>query len=85
MAKNVGVDVPNIWTYLAQVISLVLIESGLPMTEFFWEISKLLMPVGKPGLLVTVLIRIRAERLTAEMVGAMWTGNPTEMQKRTWT
>lgn len=44
------------------------------MEELFWEISKPLLPFGKPGLLVAAIIRIRAKRLTAEMVGAMWTG-----------
>lgn len=60
---------------LAQVISPVLIESGFPMEELFWEISKPLLPFGKPGVLVAASIRIRVKRLTAEMVGAMWTGS----------
>lgn len=61
MAKNLAIDVPKIW-----------IESGLPMDELVWEISKPLLPSGKSGVLVSLIIKIAAEKLTAEKVGATW-------------
>lgn len=41
------------------------------MEELLWEISKPLLPLEKAGVLVALIIKVMAERLTTGKVGAL--------------
>ncbi|PKK16826.1 hypothetical protein A306_00000123 [Columba livia] len=56
MAEDMEIDIPHIWLYLAELITPILQEDGIPMEELFREITKPLVPIGKATtLLVEVL------------------------------
>ncbi|KAI4797885.1 hypothetical protein KUCAC02_024781 [Chaenocephalus aceratus] len=47
VAEDMAIDIPHIWLYLAELISPMLHEGGIPMGELFREISKPLIPLGQ--------------------------------------
>uniref|UniRef100_A0A8U8AJV4 Uncharacterized protein n=1 Tax=Geospiza parvula TaxID=87175 RepID=A0A8U8AJV4_GEOPR len=56
IAEDMEIDIPHIWLYLAELITPILQEEGIPMEELFREITKPLVPIGKATtLLVEVL------------------------------
>uniref|UniRef100_A0A7M4F030 Eukaryotic translation initiation factor 4 gamma 1 n=1 Tax=Crocodylus porosus TaxID=8502 RepID=A0A7M4F030_CROPO len=56
VAEDMEIDIPHIWLYLAELITPILREGGIPMEELFREIAKSLVPLGKaPTLLVEIL------------------------------
>uniref|UniRef100_A0A672J8Q9 Eukaryotic translation initiation factor 4 gamma, 1a n=1 Tax=Salarias fasciatus TaxID=181472 RepID=A0A672J8Q9_SALFA len=58
VAEDMAIDIPHIWLYLAELITPMLHEGGIPMGQLFREISKPLVPLEK------------AE--TPKKVGALW-------------
>uniref|UniRef100_A0A669BK40 Eukaryotic translation initiation factor 4 gamma, 1a n=1 Tax=Oreochromis niloticus TaxID=8128 RepID=A0A669BK40_ORENI len=71
VAEDMAIDIPHIWLYLAELITPMLHEGGLPMGQLFREISKPLVPLGKAGvLLVQILKLLCKEKMKAKEIFA---------------
>uniref|UniRef100_A0A670ZSI5 Eukaryotic translation initiation factor 4 gamma 1 n=1 Tax=Pseudonaja textilis TaxID=8673 RepID=A0A670ZSI5_PSETE len=55
IGEDMEIDIPHIWLYLAEIITPILREGGIPMEELFREIAKPLVPIGKA---TTLLVEI---------------------------
>ncbi|NXV19916.1 IF4G1 factor, partial [Cepphus grylle] len=55
VAEDMEIDIPHIWLYLAELITPMLQEEGIPMEELFREITKPLVPIGKA---TTLLVKV---------------------------
>lgn len=72
--QQLAIDIPNIaHTHILGTSNLpsALTVCGLPMEELLWEISKPLLPLEKAGVLIALIIKMMAERLTTGKVGAL--------------
>ncbi|XP_042352934.1 eukaryotic translation initiation factor 4 gamma 1a isoform X2 [Plectropomus leopardus] len=72
-AEDTAIDIPHIWLYLAELITPVLHEGGIPMGQLFREISKPLIPLGKAGVLLVQILKLLCKEMTPKKIGAMWT------------
>lgn len=72
-AEDTAIDIPHIWLYLAELITPMLHEGGIPMGQLFREISKPLVPLGKAGVLLVQVLKLLCKEMTPKKVGAMWT------------
>ncbi|XP_033492671.2 eukaryotic translation initiation factor 4 gamma 1a isoform X3 [Epinephelus lanceolatus] len=72
-ADDTAIDIPHIWLYLAELITPVLHEGGIPMGQLFREISKPLVPLGQAGVLLVQILKLLCKEMTTKKVGAMWT------------
>ncbi|MEQ2193578.1 hypothetical protein XENOCAPTIV_004530 [Xenoophorus captivus] len=58
VAEDMAIDIPHIWLYLAELITPMLHDGGIPMGQLFREISKPLVPLGKAGLLLAQILKL---------------------------
>ncbi|CAJ1072258.1 eukaryotic translation initiation factor 4 gamma 1a isoform X4 [Xyrichtys novacula] len=72
-AEDTAIDIPHIWLYLAELITPMLHEGGIPMGSLFREIAKPLVPLGKAGVLLVQILKLLCKGMTPKKVGAMWT------------
>lgn len=72
-AEDTAIDIPHIWLYLAELITPMLHEGGIPMGQLFREISKPLVPLGMAGVLLVQILKLLCKGMTPKKVGAMWT------------
>ncbi|XP_074544288.1 eukaryotic translation initiation factor 4 gamma 1a isoform X2 [Halichoeres trimaculatus] len=72
-AEDTAIDIPHIWLYLAELITPMLHEGGIPMGQLFREISKPLVPLEKAGVLLVQILKLLCKGMTPKKVGAMWT------------
>ncbi|KAM5164385.1 eukaryotic translation initiation factor 4 gamma 1 isoform 1-T1 [Mantella aurantiaca] len=72
VAEDMEIDIPHIWLYLAELISPVLIEGGIPMEELFRELTKPLVPVGKAGILLAEILGLQCKGMSHKKAGALW-------------
>ncbi|CAB1442508.1 unnamed protein product [Pleuronectes platessa] len=72
-AEDMAIDIPHIWLYLAELITPLLHEGGIPMGQLFREISKPLLPLGKAAVLLVQILKLLCDGMTPKKVGAMWT------------
>ncbi|XP_068196550.1 eukaryotic translation initiation factor 4 gamma 1-like isoform X3 [Antennarius striatus] len=72
-AEDTSIDIPHIWLYLAELITPMLHEGGIPMGQLFREISKPLVPQGQAGMLLVQILCLLCNGMTSRKVGAMWT------------
>ncbi|XP_076833025.1 eukaryotic translation initiation factor 4 gamma 1 isoform X1 [Brachyhypopomus gauderio] len=72
VAEDMAIDIPHIWAYLAELISPMLHEGGIPMGPLFREISKPLVPIGKAGDLLAQVLTLLSGEMSHKKVGAMW-------------
>ncbi|KAM6990606.1 eukaryotic translation initiation factor 4 gamma 1a isoform 2-T2 [Tautogolabrus adspersus] len=72
-AEDMAIDIPHIWLYLAELITPMLHEGGIPMGQLFREISKPLVPLGIAGVLLVQILKLLCKGMTPKKVGAMWT------------
>nr|XP_046263507.1 eukaryotic translation initiation factor 4 gamma 1a isoform X3 [Scatophagus argus] len=72
-AEDTAIDIPHIWLYLAELITPMLHEGGIPMGQLFREISKPLVPQGQAGVLLVQILKLLCKGMTPKKVGAMWT------------
>ncbi|KAM7379338.1 hypothetical protein PAMP_004900 [Pampus punctatissimus] len=72
-AEDMAIDIPHIWLYLAELITPMLHEGGIPMGQLFREISKPLVPLEKAGELLVQILKLFCKGMTPKKVGAMWT------------
>ncbi|KAM8849846.1 eukaryotic translation initiation factor 4 gamma 1a isoform 3-T10 [Spinachia spinachia] len=71
-AEDTAIDIPHIWLYLAELITPMLHEGGIPMGQIFREISKPLVPLGQAGVLLVQILKLLCNEMTPKKVGAMW-------------
>uniref|UniRef100_A0A673NLZ8 W2 domain-containing protein n=1 Tax=Sinocyclocheilus rhinocerous TaxID=307959 RepID=A0A673NLZ8_9TELE len=72
VAEDMAIDIPHIWLYLAELISPMLHEGGIPMGPLFREVSKPLVPLGKAGVLLVEILKLLCKAMSHKKVGAMW-------------
>ncbi|XP_052470121.1 eukaryotic translation initiation factor 4 gamma 1 isoform X4 [Carassius gibelio] len=72
MADDMAIDIPHIWLYMAEIITPMLQEGGIPMGQLFREVSKPLMPMGKAAILLVEMLNILCKGLSHKKAGAMW-------------
>ncbi|KAK3512623.1 hypothetical protein QTP70_018636, partial [Hemibagrus guttatus] len=72
MADDMAIDIPHIWLYLAELLSPLLKDGGIPMRDLFSEISKPLIPVGKAGMLIVEILHLLCKQMGHKKVGALW-------------
>uniref|UniRef100_A0AAQ4QSW2 Eukaryotic translation initiation factor 4 gamma, 1a n=1 Tax=Gasterosteus aculeatus aculeatus TaxID=481459 RepID=A0AAQ4QSW2_GASAC len=71
-AEDTAIDIPHIWLYLAELITPMLHEGGIPMGQIFREISKPLVPLGQAGVLLVQILKLLCNEMTPKKVGTMW-------------
>ncbi|XP_040901885.1 eukaryotic translation initiation factor 4 gamma 1-like isoform X3 [Toxotes jaculatrix] len=72
VAEDMAIDIPHIWLYLAELITPMLREGGIPMGELFREVSKPLVPLGKAGDLLVHILTLFCKEMSHKKVGTMW-------------
>ncbi|KAM3857533.1 eukaryotic translation initiation factor 4 gamma 1-like [Diretmus argenteus] len=72
MAEDMAVDIPHIWLYLAELITPMLHDGGIPMAELFREISKPLIPLGKAEVLLVQIHTLLGKGMSHEKAGTIW-------------
>ncbi|KAI4809951.1 hypothetical protein KUCAC02_018804 [Chaenocephalus aceratus] len=63
IAEDMAIDIPHIWLYLAELITPVLHEGGIPMGQLFREISKPLVPLGQAGVLLIQILKLLCKEM----------------------
>ncbi|KTG35560.1 hypothetical protein cypCar_00019639 [Cyprinus carpio] len=66
MADDMAIDIPHIWLYMAEIITPMLQEGGIPMGQLFREVSKPLLPMGKAAILLVEILNILCKGLKME-------------------
>uniref|UniRef100_A0A8C8JVT8 Eukaryotic translation initiation factor 4 gamma 1-like n=1 Tax=Oncorhynchus tshawytscha TaxID=74940 RepID=A0A8C8JVT8_ONCTS len=72
VAEDMAIDIPHIWLYLAELITPMLHEGGIPMGPLFKEISKPLVPQGTAGVLLAQILTLLCRGMSCKKAGAMW-------------
>ncbi|XP_064157770.1 eukaryotic translation initiation factor 4 gamma 1-like isoform X4 [Anguilla rostrata] len=72
VAEDMAIDIPHIWLYLAEIISPMLHEGGIPMGELFKEVSKPLVPLGKAGVLLAEILTLLCKGMSHKKAGVLW-------------
>uniref|UniRef100_A0A673JFE8 Eukaryotic translation initiation factor 4 gamma 1-like n=1 Tax=Sinocyclocheilus rhinocerous TaxID=307959 RepID=A0A673JFE8_9TELE len=72
IADDMSIDIPHIWLYLAEIITPMLQEGGIPMGQLFREVSKPLLPMGKAAILHVEILNLLCKGLSHKKAGVMW-------------
>ncbi|NXS52416.1 IF4G1 factor, partial [Brachypteracias leptosomus] len=72
VAEDMEIDIPHIWLYLAELITPILQEEGIPMEELFREITKPLVPIGKATTLLVEVLGLLCKGMSQKTVGKLW-------------
>uniref|UniRef100_A0A3P9NZR0 Eukaryotic translation initiation factor 4 gamma 1 n=1 Tax=Poecilia reticulata TaxID=8081 RepID=A0A3P9NZR0_POERE len=72
IAEDMAIDIPHIFLYLAELITPMLHEGGIPMGELFREISKPLIPMAKAGVLLVHILTLLCKEMSHKKAGTMW-------------
>uniref|UniRef100_A0AAR2KR83 Eukaryotic translation initiation factor 4 gamma, 1a n=1 Tax=Pygocentrus nattereri TaxID=42514 RepID=A0AAR2KR83_PYGNA len=72
VADDMAIDIPHIWLYLAEIITPMLQEGGIPMGQLFREVSKPLLPLGKAATLLVQILSLLCKGLSHKKAGALW-------------
>uniref|UniRef100_A0AAY5KGA1 Eukaryotic translation initiation factor 4 gamma 1 n=1 Tax=Esox lucius TaxID=8010 RepID=A0AAY5KGA1_ESOLU len=72
VAEDMAIDIPHIWLYLAELITPMLHEGGIPMGQLFKQISKPLVPQGTAGVLLVHILSLLCKEMSHKKAGAMW-------------
>ncbi|NXC75974.1 IF4G1 factor, partial [Anhinga anhinga] len=72
IAEDMEIDIPHIWLYLAELITPILQEEGIPMEELFREITKPLVPIGKATTLLVEVLGLLCKGMSQKTVGKLW-------------
>uniref|UniRef100_A0AAR2ILW0 Eukaryotic translation initiation factor 4 gamma, 1a n=1 Tax=Pygocentrus nattereri TaxID=42514 RepID=A0AAR2ILW0_PYGNA len=70
VADDMAIDIPHIWLYLAEIITPMLQEGGIPMGQLFREVSKPLLPLGKAATLLVQILSLLCKG--HKKAGALW-------------
>ncbi|NWY12265.1 IF4G1 factor, partial [Aphelocoma coerulescens] len=71
-ADDMEIDIPHIWLYLAELITPILQEEGIPMEELFREITKPLVPIGKATTLLVEVLGLLCKGMGQKTAGKLW-------------
>ncbi|NXC40635.1 IF4G1 factor, partial [Penelope pileata] len=71
-AEDMEIDIPHIWLYLAELITPILQEEGIPMEELFREITKPLVPIGKAPRLLVEVLGLLCKGMSQKTAGKLW-------------
>ncbi|NXO78876.1 IF4G1 factor, partial [Sitta europaea] len=71
-AEDMEIDIPHIWLYLAELITPILQEEGIPMEELFREITKPLVPIGKATTLLVEVLGLLCKGMGQKTAGKLW-------------
>ncbi|NXX81838.1 IF4G1 factor, partial [Urocolius indicus] len=72
IAEDMEIDIPHIWLYLAELITPILQEEGIPMAELFREITKPLVPIGKAPTLLVEVLGLLCKGMSQKTAGKLW-------------
>ncbi|NWV32557.1 IF4G1 factor, partial [Grantiella picta] len=72
IAEDMEIDIPHIWLYLAELITPMLQEEGIPMEEMFREITKPLVPIGKATTLLVEVLGLLCKGMGQKTAGKLW-------------
>uniref|UniRef100_A0A8C3L285 Eukaryotic translation initiation factor 4 gamma 1 n=1 Tax=Chrysolophus pictus TaxID=9089 RepID=A0A8C3L285_CHRPC len=72
IAEDMEIDIPHIWLYLAELITPILQEEGIPMEELFREITKPLVPLGKATTLLVEVLGLLCKGMSQKTAGKLW-------------
>ncbi|NWR63777.1 IF4G1 factor, partial [Bucorvus abyssinicus] len=72
VAEDMEIDIPHIWLYLAELITPILQEGGIPMEELFREITKPLVPIGKATTLLVEVLGLLCKGMSQKTAGKLW-------------
>ncbi|XP_025769364.1 eukaryotic translation initiation factor 4 gamma 1 [Puma concolor] len=72
LAEDMEIDIPHVWLYLAELITPILQEGGVPMGELFREITKPLRPMGKAASLLLEILGLLCKSMGPKKVGMLW-------------
>uniref|UniRef100_A0A8C7Z3V9 Eukaryotic translation initiation factor 4 gamma 1 n=1 Tax=Oryzias sinensis TaxID=183150 RepID=A0A8C7Z3V9_9TELE len=72
VAEDMAIDIPHIFLYLAELITPMLQEGGIPMGELFRSIAKPLIPQGKAGLLLVHILTLLCKGMSHKKAGTLW-------------
>ncbi|NWX19658.1 IF4G1 factor, partial [Aegotheles bennettii] len=72
IAEDMEIDIPHIWLYLAELITPILQEEGIPMEELFREITKPLVPIGKAPTLLVEVLGLLCKGMGQKTAGKLW-------------
>uniref|UniRef100_A0A803YAN5 Eukaryotic translation initiation factor 4 gamma 1 n=1 Tax=Meleagris gallopavo TaxID=9103 RepID=A0A803YAN5_MELGA len=72
IAEDMEIDIPHIWLYLAELITPILQEEGIPMEELFREITKPLLPLGKATTLLVEVLGLLCKGMSQKTAGKLW-------------
>ncbi|KAK2846861.1 hypothetical protein Q5P01_009860 [Channa striata] len=70
VADDMAIDIPHIWLYLAELITPITHEGGIPMGELFREIAKPLIP--PTGDLLAHILTLLCKEMSHKKAGTMW-------------
>ncbi|XP_053083441.1 eukaryotic translation initiation factor 4 gamma 1a isoform X3 [Pangasianodon hypophthalmus] len=73
VADDMAIDIPHIWLYLAEIITPMLQDGGIPMGPLFREVAKPLLPIGKAAVLLVHILNLLCKGLSHKKAGALWT------------
>ncbi|XP_051989762.1 eukaryotic translation initiation factor 4 gamma 1-like isoform X4 [Xyrauchen texanus] len=72
IADDMAIDIPHIWHYLAEIITPMLQEGGIPMGQLFREVSKPLLSTEKAAVLLVEILHILCKGISHKKAGTMW-------------
>ncbi|KAK3513586.1 hypothetical protein QTP70_025364 [Hemibagrus guttatus] len=72
VADDMAIDIPHIWLYLAEIITPMLHDGGIPMGLLFREVAKPLLPIGKAAVLLVHILNLLCKGLSHKKAGALW-------------
>uniref|UniRef100_A0A8D0HB38 Eukaryotic translation initiation factor 4 gamma 1 n=1 Tax=Sphenodon punctatus TaxID=8508 RepID=A0A8D0HB38_SPHPU len=72
IAEDMEIDIPHIWLYLAELITPILREGGIPMEELFREIAKPLVPIDKASTLLLEILGLLCKGMSQKKAGTLW-------------
>ncbi|XP_077899923.1 eukaryotic translation initiation factor 4 gamma 1 isoform X5 [Ictidomys tridecemlineatus] len=72
LAEDMEIDIPHVWLYLAELVTPILQDGGIPMGELFREITKPLRPLGKATSLLLEILGLLCKSMGPKKVGMLW-------------
>ncbi|XP_034023700.1 eukaryotic translation initiation factor 4 gamma 1-like isoform X2 [Thalassophryne amazonica] len=72
VAEDMAIDIPHIWLYLAELITPMFHEGGIPMGNLLRVTSKPLIPLGKAGVLLVHILTLLCKEMSHKKVGTLW-------------
>uniref|UniRef100_UPI00358E6332 uncharacterized protein isoform X16 n=1 Tax=Myxine glutinosa TaxID=7769 RepID=UPI00358E6332 len=71
ISEDMAIDIPHIWMYLAELMTPMLVDGGIPMAELFTS-CKVLLPSKKAGVLLSDILHLLCKRMSHMKVASQW-------------